>query len=222
MCVNYKTPSPTELVETFKVEAPAAEWKEEVWQDYAAPIIVNREGQTKAVLASYGMLPKDKQPQGKRISTMNARAETVGQLPTYRQAWSRAQLCLVPMQAFYEPCYESGRPVRWSIRLADEKPFAVAGLWRAWDEGTENERYSFTQLTINADAHPFMRRFHPANDEKRSLVIITPDAYDDWLNCRNPDLARTFLQLYPAELVHGEPSPVPSRQKPESPQASLF
>ncbi|MDE2598844.1 MAG: SOS response-associated peptidase family protein [Rhodocyclaceae bacterium] len=168
------------------------------------------------------MLPKDKQPPGKRYSTMNARAETVGQLPTYRQAWSRAQLCLVPMRSFYEPSYESGKSIRWRIRLNDERPFAVAGLWRAWDEGTADERYSFTQLTINADAHPFISRFHPVDDEKRSLVVITPDAYDEWLNCRNPEFARAFLQLYPADLMQGEPSPVPSRQKSESTQVSLF
>lgn len=221
MCVNYQAPDRKQLAETFKVEAPAAEWKSEIWQDYAAPIIVNQGGESKAVLASYGMLPKHKQPPGKRYSTMNARAETVGQLPTYRQAWSRSQLCLVPMTGFYEPCYETGRPVRWHINLNNQRPFAVAGLWRTWNEGMSDEHHSFTQLTINADDHPFMQRFHPAQDEKRSLVVLEPDAYEEWLQCRNPEFARSFLQLYPAELMQGEPAPIPARVK-DSPQTSLF
>lgn len=222
MCVNYQTTTKTQLTETFSIEAPAADWKEEVWQDYAAPIILNQSGQHKAVLASYGLLPKDKQPQGKRLSTMNARAETVGQLPTYRQAWSRNQLCLVPMLGFYEPCYESGKPIRWRIQLKDKKPFSVAGIWRVWDEGTEDERYSFTQLTINADGHPLMNRFHPPQDEKRSLVVIPADAQKDWLNCSNPEYARAFLELFPAELMASEPAPPPPRKPITSAQSTLF
>ena len=31
---------------------------------------------------------------------------------------------------------------------------------------------SFTMLTINADAHPLMRRFHRPDDEKRMLVLL--------------------------------------------------
>lgn len=222
MCVNYQAPNPDELSETFGVDVPTAEWRPEVWQDYAAPIIVDNGKGPEALLASYGMLPKDKQPPGKRYSTMNARAETVGQLPTYRQAWSRSQLCLVPMTGFYEPCYETGKPIRWRIHLNNTRPFAVAGIWRSWDMGTEEERYSFTQLTINADAHPFMRRFHPADDEKRSLVVVPEEAYEDWLSCRNPEFARAFLQLYPAELMSGEPAPAPSKKKVARDQISLF
>lgn len=222
MCVNYQTTNKSQLSEAFGVESPAAEWKSEVWQDYPAPIILNQEGQRKAVLASYGLLPKDKQPQGKRLSTMNARAETVGQLPTYRQAWSRSQLCLVPMIGFYEPSYETGKPIRWRIQLKDKRPFSVAGIWRVWDEGSEEERYSFTQLTINADSHPLMSRFHPPQDEKRSLVLIPPEAQEDWLSCTNPEFARTFLELYPADHLDSEPAPMASRKPSAEGQGALF
>lgn len=220
MCVNYVPTTKIQLVDRFDVEPPSTEWKPEVWQDYAAPIIIDRGGRT-SVAGSYGMLPKDKQPPGRHFTTMNARAETVGQLQTYKRAWSSNQLCLVPLSGFFEPNYESGKAVRWHISLTDDQPFAVAGIWRSWDEGTDDARYSFTQLTINADDHPFMKRFHKPGDEKRSLVIIHENDWDEWLDCKNPEFARLFLQHYPPELFKGEPMPQPPRKK-DGQQAGLF
>lgn len=221
MCIDFVPTTPLELEEYFEVEPPSIEWKREVWQDYAAPIIIGVDGQRAAVGATYGFLPKDKQPPGKRLTTMNARSETVGQLPTYKRAWSSSQLCLVPLSGFFEPNYESGKAVRWWLGLENEKPFAVAGIWRTWDAGTEVERHSFSQLTVNSDDHPFMNRFHKPGDEKRSLVIVPENDYDEWLNCKNPELARAFLKTYPAELMRGHPAPLPSRKAP-SPQGGLF
>jgi putative SOS response-associated peptidase YedK len=104
------------------------------------------------------------------------------------------------MTAYFEPNYESGKAERWSIGMADGEPFAVAGLYREWEQADGRKTFSFTQITINADSHPVMNRFHKPDDEKRSLVVIAPERYDDWLNCRNPELARAFLLPYPPEL----------------------
>lgn len=73
-----------------------------------------------------------------------------GEKPTYRSAWQHGKLCLVPMLGFFEPCYESGKAERWRIGMAYGKPFAVAGIWRAWQE-EQGYTFSFSQLTVNAD-----------------------------------------------------------------------
>jgi len=112
--------------------------------------------------------------------------------------------------------------VRWSIGMADKSPFAVAGIWRSWDEDDGTQSHSFTQLTVNADEHPLMRRFHKAGDEKRSVVIVPVDKYDEWLGCKNPELARTFLQLYPATLMHAEPAPKASAPKTKNTSAATL
>lgn len=213
MCVNFEAPSRDQLAEYFGVEPPSLEWRHEVWQDYAAPIILAQDDERKALMASYGLVPKDKCPPGVRLTTMNARSETVGSLRTYRKPWAAGQLCLVPMTAFYEPNYETGKAIRWRIHRADDQPFAVAGIWQSWDLDTEEPRYSFSQLTVNSDEHPFMKRFHKPGDEKRSLVMVGREDYDAWLSCRNPEIARTFLQLPPAGLLTGEPKPTPPRTK---------
>ncbi|WP_283150490.1 SOS response-associated peptidase [Silvimonas soli] len=180
------------------------DWPDGTWQDYRAPIIVDRGEGPHLIVGTYGMIPQKRLPPGVRITTMNARSETVGEKKSYRDAWNRSQLCLVPMRAFYEPCYETGFAEEWRIGLADQKQFAVAGLVRAWkDPDSKHIAYSFTQLTINADDHPFMKRMHKPNDEKRSLVIVPPDEYEAWLTCKDPEVAREFLKPYPAELMAG-------------------
>lgn len=213
MCVNFDSPAREQLLEYFDTDPPNGEWRQEVWMDYAAPIIVGNEGKRSAIVATYGLIPKDKWPPSVRLSTMNARAETVGSLRSYKRPWANSQLCLVPMLGFYEPNYESGKPVRWRIHLTDDKPFAVAGVWQQWDTDTDDPRYTFTQLTVNADEHPFMNRFHKPGDERRSLVVVGRGDYDAWLTCHNPEIARTYLQLYPPELMIGAPRPVSSRAK---------
>lgn len=218
MCVNFRPPDP-ELFNTIArlmidIDKDPATWKLETWKDYVAPIVRRgADGQREGLLATYGMVPRKRIPPGVRpFDTMNARSETVGQLRSFSGAWKRSQLCLVPMTAFYEPCYESGTAVRWGIGMADQSMFAVAGLWREWECECGPE-FSFTQLTINADEHPLMKRFHKPGDEKRSLVILPKDEWDDWLECKDPERARGYLQPCEADLLTSWAFPVPLRAK---------
>lgn len=206
MCVNFTPPTHRQLLSHFGIDAAGLEWKPDTWQDYGAPIIVAGG----LMLASYGFIPKAHLPPGVRLTTMNARAESIGEKPTYKGAWRRCQLCLVPMQAFFEPCYETGRAVRTRISLADGEPFAVAGMWREWQEPEGGVSHAFTQITINADQHPLMKRMHKPGDEKRSLVVLPRERYGDWLACREPELARAMLAPFPAELMQAAPAPVKS------------
>ena len=215
MCVNYKPPTRSEIAELIhaRMDDPA-DWPADTWQDYAAPIIRAEMGADRAIelaVGTYGMIPKRFLPPGKKnITTMNARAETVGQKPAYATAWRRGHTCLVPMKSFREPSYESGKSAWWSIGMADDAPFCVAGLWRAWEEPEGGEALAFTQITINADTHPVMRRFHQPGDEKRSLVIVPHSEYGAWLTCRDPEQARAMLSLYPAQNMKTWPEVRPN------------
>ncbi|WP_309491375.1 SOS response-associated peptidase [Trinickia mobilis] len=184
------------------MQPPADEWRDDVYKDYGAPILRrDEEGGRRVAPATFGMVPRKHIPPGVKVfDTMNARAETVGEKRSFSGAWKKQQLCLIPCDAFYEPNYETGKAVRWRIGMASCDPFAIAGLWRAWDE-PEGPALWFTMLTVNSHARPLMRRFYKPGDEKRSVVIVRPDDYDDWLDCRDVDEARSFLNLFPAEQL---------------------
>jgi len=219
MCVNYVTVQRDSLARFAALDdrvpfAPRGTWEHEVWQDYAAPLIVAagpaRPGAgRRCLVGSYGMVPQHRLAPGSRAySTMNARIETVAELPSYRDAWARGQFCLLPMERWFEPNYENGRHQRWSIGRADGLPLAVAGLWRAWEEPGGRRVCSFTQLTVNADAHPLLSRFHRPGDEKRALVPLDPAHWDAWLHCRDPAAARRMLVLPEPGLLAAGPEPL--------------
>jgi putative SOS response-associated peptidase YedK len=211
MCVNYCPPLPEQLdmvLGTLVDLYRDLEWPGETWKDYLAPIVrAGSRGERTLSLASYGMVPRRHIPAGVKVfDTMNARAESLGEKRSFAPSWRRMQLCAVPMTCFYEPCYESGRAERFGIGMGDDAPFLVAGLWREWGEPDGSVTAAFTQITINADEHPLMRRFHKPDDEKRALVVLRPDEVDAWLRCRNPEVARSFLRHYPAEAMKAWPA----------------
>ncbi len=46
---------------------------------------------------------------------------------------------------------------------------------------------------------------HKPDDEKRAVVILHPNDYEEWLTTSNVEAARAMLQLYPAEDMLAEP-----------------
>ena len=69
-------------------------------------------------------------------ATINARAETVAEKPTYRQAIRRRR-CLIPADGFYEWRKVGARKQPYCIASADGAPFAFAGLWERWERDGE-------------------------------------------------------------------------------------
>ena len=221
MCTSYKVGD----IKTFDAfsEFPTAsfDFKSEIYKDYGAPIFRRTLDGLVTDAATFGMVPRRKIPPGVKIfDTMNARAESVGDKRSFSGAWNRMQVCLIPCESFYEPNYETGKPVRWKIGLASGQPLAIAGLWRSWEEVAAPPALSFTMLTVNANEHPLMKRFHKPGDEKRSVVIVPLTAYDDWLSCRSTDEARSFLNLYPAEEMAADAAPIAKRAVVSGPERS--
>jgi putative SOS response-associated peptidase YedK len=213
VCTSYE-PTHRDEPNTFDL-FPLADfdYKREIYKDYAAPIFRRGADGYTTDPATFAIVPRRRIPEGvKPFDTMNARAETVGERKHFSGAWKSQQLCLIPAKWFYEPNYETGKAVRWRIGMADGLPFAIAGMWRAWKEDDGGQSFSFTMLTVNADEHPLMKRFHKPDDEKRSLVIVPRASYEDWLSCGSTDEARSFLNLFPADEMRAEAYPLPPRK----------
>jgi putative SOS response-associated peptidase YedK len=210
MCSNYTPSKRSVLPDAFGVEPPADDWKEQAFPGYLAPIVRMAEdgsGELESVRACFGMVPRWAELKLSR-HTYNARSETVASKPSFRHAYAKRQLCIVPAESIFEPNYESGKAVRWRIARDDGKPMGIAGLWEWRPNGGPDDRplASFTMLTINADAHPLMRRFHRPEDEKRMVVILSEAQYRPWLEA-GVDAIRDFLLPYAAERLVAEPAP---------------
>jgi len=130
---------------------------------------------------------------------INARAETLGEKPSFRDAL-RNRRCLVPADGFYEWRTEAGRKQPFRIGMKGGALFAFAGLWEHWvasaTGGGLTEGDSVETVTIvTTEANEKLRPIHP-----RMPVILPPDAFDGWLDPANdPGAARRLLRPYPAE-----------------------
>ena len=149
MCTSYKV-GDVKVFDAFSdFPLPLFDFKPEIYKDYAAPILRRAADGFSTDAATFGMVPRKRIPPGVKVfDTMNARAESVGERRSFSGAWKGLQLCLIPCERFYEPNYETGKPVRWRIGLASGESLAIAGLWRAWKD-EEGESLSFTMLTVS-------------------------------------------------------------------------
>jgi len=217
MCANYIPSTRRQLEQHFAVAPPDSDFKAEAFPGYMAPFIRppgpdSVPGDRACALGMFGIVPAWAETRLAR-QTYNARSETAASKPSFRAAYKRGQFCIIPVSTFYEPSYETGRPERHEIGATDGSPLGIAGLWEykpAADSGLP--LLSFSMLTVSADGHPLMQRFHKPDDEKRMVAILAPDHYDDWLHC-TPEQAPSFLTRYPAELLVSRPAPRASRAK---------
>lgn len=105
---------------------------------------------------------------------INARAETVAEKPSFRQAL-RQRRCLILADGFYEWQRTDAGKMPMYMRLRNHQPFALAGLWEVWRDASGTPLTTCTILTTAAN--DLMRPIHP-----RMPVILTPAAEAVWLD----------------------------------------
>jgi putative SOS response-associated peptidase YedK len=224
MCTNFTPATPQHLLpmtELGPVSWPSASWPPETYPGYPAPILAapgEGEAGLQASLARFGLVPRWCRDAAQAATvargTYNARCETVTEKPSFRTAWREQRFALVPMLNFFEPCWESGRAVRWRIARADAQPMLAAALHERWtDPDSGATVQSFSLLTANADDHPLLNRMHRPGDEKRQLRWVPPSLAWAWLATK-PSQGLAWLAGLPDMALQGQAAPV--RQDPQS------
>ncbi|HEU4460864.1 MAG TPA: SOS response-associated peptidase family protein [Methylibium sp.] len=233
MCANYVPVSQrSRLLTYFGVEHARDEPRHDVFPLGSAPFIrLDPEHKDTLVAGDgiFGLLPHFATELAYGRRTYNARSETVHKLASFKHAWAGSQRCVIPAEAIYEPNWESGRAVRWRISQPDDVPMGIAGIYRAWRAPDGRELFTFAMLTVNADEHPVMKRFHKPGDEKRMVIILKPEQYLPWLTC-GIEAATSYFARYNGPL-EASPFPLPSRapradgrvvRPPKPPDNDLF
>jgi putative SOS response-associated peptidase YedK len=156
--------------------------------------------------ARWGLVPHwSKEPKVK-YSTINARAETVAEKPTYRDPFKRRR-CLIPATGFYEWQRRGEEKIPHHICMPEQSLFAFAGLWDHW----EKEGRGFDSCTIIVTAaNSLMKSIH-----ERMPVIVNEAYYNVWLNPSHQHRAQLESVLVP---YTGELSAYPVSRLVNSPK----
>lgn len=213
MCTNYVPTRNDRLSAAFGVDFDRDDYVAEAWPGYLAPIIRASDARRSADLAVFGLIPPWSRDGKNFRHCYNARVETVGEKPSFRHAWKQRHWCVIPTDAFFEPSYETGKAVRWRISSADGTPLAIAGIWDQWRAADGQTVVSFSMLTINADGHPVMGRFHAPADEKRSVVLLAPDQITPWLGASHEDASRMLAAFAPEGIATAPAPRVPRKSR---------
>ncbi len=195
MCGRFTQQRPTsELAEIFE----AADLAEDPGDRYnvaptdEAAVIVQRDDRRAVVRYRWGLIPH--WADGPKIAsrTFNARAETLGVAPAFRDALRRRR-CLVPADSFYEWRREGAARQPYRIVRSDARPLVLAGLWAGWkDPESGDVRRTFTIVTTRAS-----RQIAGLHD--RMPVILGPESWARWLDVRTLELGELQGLLVPAE-----------------------
>lgn len=114
-------------------------WEMESLRDEVRPTdpirFVRRAGQGyTAPYGRWGLVPHGMSlDEAKKISSFNARIETLDSKPMFKAAFHR-QRCVVPLAGFWEwPTLPNGQKQKVRVARRDGKPLLVAGLWNCID-----------------------------------------------------------------------------------------
>tara|TARA_R110000850_G_scaffold274404_1_gene411851 strand:+ start:229 stop:855 length:627 start_codon:yes stop_codon:yes gene_type:complete len=203
MCSHYQAPTADHLADAFGSEGQLT-LQLDLWPGYQGAFvraaIDDPDNDFELLPGIFGLLPAWAKDQKLARHTYNARTETVAEKPSFRHAWRRAQHCIVPAAAIYEPDWRSGKAVPTRFTRADGGMMCIAGLWEQWKDPAGQIIHSYSMLTINADEHPLFRHYHRAEDEKRMVVILPNGLIRDWLKA-TPANSMEFMRPYPADRL---------------------
>jgi putative SOS response-associated peptidase YedK len=159
----------------------------------------NNKGGREVVALQWGLVPSWSKEPKTEYSTINARAETIDEKPTFKNAF-KSRRCLIASDGFIEwQKRADGTKQPYLISLADGKPFAFAGIWERWErEGQILESCAI----IVTQANELMKQIHD-----RMPVILSQDYYEAWMNPKESNLHRlkSLLVPYPSDRIRAYP-----------------
>lgn len=167
------------------------------------------DGDLRLSVLRWGLVPVWSKDARGAARLINARAETIAEKPSFRDAWRKRRRCVVPADGFYEWSPGPTGKVPHFITLADGTGMALAGLWEGWKDPASGEWLrTFTLLTCAAN--PMMAELH-----ERMPVILDPADIARFLDDPDP---RDLLAPYPADaMAHQAVEPAEAKPGAEIP-----
>jgi len=124
---------------------------------------------------------------------LHARAETIAEKPSYREAF-RKRRCILPISSFFE----FDKTSRYLVSMEDHAFMGVAGIWERKDHAVESPLVTCAMVTTasNELVGQYLDRM-PA--------ILKPEHYHPWLNPSTVERElHEMLQTFPPEHMRSE------------------
>ena len=205
MCGRYSLTTPAEAVRRlfYYGGRPNLRPRYNIAPTDEVPVVrLTREGAARELaMMRWGLVPWWAEDIKVGAKAINARAETVAEKPTFREAF-RERRCLVAADGFYEWRKEGKLRRPFRITRRDREPFAFAGLWERFAPPEAEAITSFTIITTAANE--LLRPLH-----SRMPVMLETADHGAWLDPKaGAPALHALLRPFPgSELAFFEVSP---------------
>jgi putative SOS response-associated peptidase YedK len=186
------------IVEAFRIGEVAAEYRtgNNISPGQQISAVIRNEDVNKLVNFRWGLVPSWAKDPSIGNKMFNARAETVAEKPSFREAFKKRR-CLIVADGFYEwqKIDRIKKPLRFFLKSGE--PFALAGLYESW---TSPEKKTIRTCTIiTTEPNDLLRPIHD-----RMPVIVKKELEDFWIdpNTHNYENLLSILKPYPAADMH--------------------
>jgi putative SOS response-associated peptidase YedK len=198
------------IVETFGVREVACEYAAGCniapGQEIAAVI---HDDHNRLVRYLWGLVPSWSRDPSMGNRMFNARAETVTEKPSFRDAF-RKRRCLVVADGFYEWLKNDRirQPLRFSLKSG--KPFGMAGLYETWISPERKPVHTCTIITT--EANELIRPIH-----NRMPAMVPKELETAWIDPHNHNQKEllSILKPYPSDEMRMCPVDPGSLHKPK-------
>lgn len=195
MCGRFALVSDSaEIIEKFDIQKISYDFKPNwnISPGQHIPAVIHREG--KNILESFlwGLIPSWAKDPSIGQKLINARAETIHQKPSFKNAF-KSRRCLIVADGFYEWKKEGRKKIPLYFYLKSGEPFGIAGLYETWKSSDEKQINTCTIVTTGAN-----KLIQSSHD--RMPVIIPREQEQTWLNDKIEDKTSllSVLKPYPA------------------------
>lgn len=134
----------------------------------------------------WGLIPSWAKDISISRKTFNARAETILERPTFRNAFRRRR-ALIPATSYFEWSAVSGRKTPYRFSLVDQAIFTFGAIWEYWMDANGNEVYSAAIITTVPNEAA--ARYH-----SRMPVIIDREDRDAWMMSDDVTVASRMMK----------------------------
>ncbi len=186
LVLQFSCDVPTDLPPTYNA-APTQ----------AVAALRNKAGTPQFARLRWGLIPAWAKDRSLGNRMINARAETVAEKPAFRAAF-RARRCLILADGYFEWQKVGTAKQPFYIRMHDDAPFAMAGLWESWNDPQTSETVESCTI-ITTDANQTTRPIHD-----RMPAILSNGDWAIWLDPqqKTPSVLQPLLRpLDPSCMV---------------------
>jgi putative SOS response-associated peptidase YedK len=183
------------IVDSFRVGEVATDYKtgNNISPGQQISAIIRDQDINKLVSFRWGLIPAWAKDPAIGNKMFNARAESVAEKPSYRDAFKKRR-CLIVADGFYEweKINRIKKPLLFSLKSGE--PFALAGLYESWT--SPEKKVIRTCTIITTEPNDLLCPIHD-----RMPVIVPADRQDFWIDAhtQNQKALLSILAPYPSD-----------------------